>query len=119
LNRVQKQVNEVVDDMRINLQKVVERGESLTELNDRSDELSMSADMFSRRSKSLRKSMWLRTCRARLYLGIIISVIVLLILCKKIFYMNIFKLNREISSFYSFLKSFFTERLPKNSHESF
>lgn len=67
--------------MKINIEKVVERGNNLNDLNDRSEQLGISADMFSKRSRTLRKSMWLRTCRARLYLGITLGVIVLFMLC--------------------------------------
>lgn len=73
--------------MQKNFEKVVERGQNLTDLNDRSEQLGASADMFSKRSRNLRKSMWLRTCRARMYLGITIGAIVSLILC------NIFKIK--------------------------
>ncbi len=82
LGRVQSQVNEVLGDMRINVQKIVERGSNLDELNDRSEELGVSAETFSRRSKGLRKSMGLRTCRARLYVGIAVSLVSFLVLCK-------------------------------------
>ena len=82
INRLQKQVDDVLDGMKINLDKVVDRGQSLSELNDRSDQLGITADLFSKRSKGLRKSMWLRTCRARLYLSITIGFILLLIICK-------------------------------------
>ena len=82
INRIQKQVDDVLDGMKINIEKVVDRGQSLNDLNDRSDQLGITADMFSKRSKGLRKSMWLRTCRARLYLSITIGFILLLIICK-------------------------------------
>lgn len=64
------------------MEKVAERGQNLSDLNDRSEQLGVSADMFSKRSRSLRKSMWLRTCRARMYLGITIGAVVSLILCE-------------------------------------
>ena len=83
--RVQSQVSEVIGDMKKSIGKVVERGQNLEELNERSEELGVSADLFSRRSKSMRKSMWLRTCRARMYLGIVLAVMLLLIFCKFIF----------------------------------
>lgn len=84
IGRLKGQVNEVIGDMRINIEKVVERGQNLNDLNDRSEQLGVSADMFSKRSRTLRKSMWLRTCRARMYLGIMISAIVFLIICKRL-----------------------------------
>jgi vesicle-associated membrane protein 4 len=82
LSRVQNQVNDVIVDMRANVQKIVDRGQNLDELNDRSEELGVSADTFSRRSKGLRKNMMFRTCRARLYLAVAIGIVLLLIICK-------------------------------------
>jgi vesicle-associated membrane protein 4 len=94
IGRVQSQVKEVLGDMRINVQKIVDRGQNLDELNDRSEELGVTADTFSRRAKGLRKSMWLRTCRARLYLGVAISLVSILLLC-----------NENIPHFYHFKMS--------------
>lgn len=82
ISRLQSQVNEVVDDMKINIEKVVERGQNLNDLSDRTEQLGLNADLFSKRARGIRKSMWLRTCRARLYLSLTIGVIVVLILCR-------------------------------------
>jgi vesicle-associated membrane protein 4 len=82
LGRLQNQVDDVVDVMKINIEKVVDRGQSLNELNERSENLSTSGDLFSKRSRNLRKSMWFRTCRARLYFGLTLGFILILIICK-------------------------------------
>lgn len=63
LNRVQNQINDVMDGMKTNIGKILERGQTLDNLNERSDELSASANLFHTRAKSTRKAMWLRTCR--------------------------------------------------------
>ena len=81
IGKLNSQVNEVIDGMKANIEKVVERGQNLSDLNDRSESLGVSADQFSKRSRTLRKSMWLRTCRARMYLGIALAVIIFLFLC--------------------------------------
>lgn len=90
LNRLQNQVKDVIDDMKINIEKVVDRGNNLNDLNDRSEQLGAAGDLFSKRSRNLRKSMWLRTCRARMYLGITLSVFFLLIICKINLFLNLF-----------------------------
>lgn len=82
IDRLKNQVNEVIGDMKVNIEKVVDRGQNLNALNDRSEQLTMSGDLFSKRARNMRKSMWLRTCRARLYLSITIGVILVLIICK-------------------------------------
>ena len=74
-NRVKNQVNDVIDTVRTNINKVIDRGAHLDDLNDRSEELSSSAASFNTRARYTRKALWMRTCRARLYLGLTISVI--------------------------------------------
>jgi hypothetical protein len=75
-NRVKTQIDDVVDSVRTNISKVLDRGTTLDELNDRSEDLSTSAATFNTRARYTRKALWMRTCRARLYLGGTIFVIV-------------------------------------------
>lgn len=82
LTQIQGQVKEVIGDMRINLEKVIDRGQNLHELNDRSEQLMVSGDLFSKRARSVRKTMWLRTCRSRLYLAIAITLVLIMFTCK-------------------------------------
>jgi vesicle-associated membrane protein 4 len=89
ISKLKNQVNDVIDDMKLNIEKVVDRGSNLDDLNDRSSQLGASADLFSKRSKSLRKTMWIRTCRSRMYLAITITVLLFLFLCKLIFISNL------------------------------
>ena len=82
ITQLKSQVNDVIGDMKINIDKVIDRGQNLNDLNDRSDQLGVAGDLFSKRSRNLRKSMWLRTCRSRLYLSVIIGIVLLFIMCK-------------------------------------
>ncbi len=75
LSTLKSQVNDVVGEMKINIDKVVERGQHLNDLNDRSESLGAAGDLFSKRSRNLRKSMWFRTCRSRLYLSITVAFV--------------------------------------------
>ena len=81
IDRLRNTVDDVVDTMKTNIEKVVDRGNNLNELNDRSEQLGVSADMFSKRSRGLRRHMYFRTCRSRLYLGATIGFILLFIIC--------------------------------------
>uniref|UniRef100_A0ABI7WB11 V-SNARE coiled-coil homology domain-containing protein n=1 Tax=Felis catus TaxID=9685 RepID=A0ABI7WB11_FELCA len=63
IKHVQNQVDEVIDVMQENITKVIERGERLDELQDKSESLSDNATAFSNRSKQLRRQMWWRGCR--------------------------------------------------------
>ncbi|XP_049737178.1 vesicle-associated membrane protein 4 isoform X2 [Elephas maximus indicus] len=64
IKHVQNQVDEVIDVMQENITKVIERGERLDELQDKSESLSDNATAFSNRSKQLRRQMWWRGCKA-------------------------------------------------------
>ena len=81
-NRVKNQIEDTIDSMRTNIVKVLDRGQRLDDLNERSEELTTSANSFNTRARYTRKAMWMRTCRARLYLGGTILVILGLLLCK-------------------------------------
>ncbi|XP_059989244.1 vesicle-associated membrane protein 4 isoform X3 [Lagenorhynchus albirostris] len=71
IKHVQNQVDEVIDVMQENITKVIERGERLDELQDKSESLSDNATAFSNRSKQLRRQMWWRGCKKS---GFFISV---------------------------------------------
>uniref|UniRef100_A0A3P9MVE5 Vesicle-associated membrane protein 4 n=1 Tax=Poecilia reticulata TaxID=8081 RepID=A0A3P9MVE5_POERE len=57
---VQSQVDEVIDVMQENISKVIERGERLDDLQDKSESLSDHASAFSSRAKQLHRRMWWR-----------------------------------------------------------
>lgn len=63
ISKVKEQVGEVMDTMRTNMNKVLERGDRLDDLNERSEELSNTANVFQSRAKGVRRTMWIRTCR--------------------------------------------------------
>uniref|UniRef100_H0XZJ6 V-SNARE coiled-coil homology domain-containing protein n=1 Tax=Otolemur garnettii TaxID=30611 RepID=H0XZJ6_OTOGA len=86
IKHVQNQVDEVIDVMQENITKVIERGERLDELQDKSESLSDNATAFSNRSKQLRRQMWWRGCKIKaimaLVAGILLLVIIILIVVK-------------------------------------
>ncbi|XP_051954180.1 vesicle-associated membrane protein 4 isoform X4 [Xyrauchen texanus] len=57
---VQSQVDEVIDVMQENISKVIERGERLEDLQDKSESLSDNASAFSSRAKQIHRRMWWR-----------------------------------------------------------
>lgn len=76
LGKLQNQVGEVIDVMKDNVNKVMDRGYKLEELQDRSDDLVNNSELFRSRSSSLRHRMWWQNCRAK----IIICAVILLVL---------------------------------------
>ncbi|KAM9109610.1 vesicle-associated membrane protein 4 [Balaenoptera acutorostrata] len=79
IKHVQNQVDEVIDVMQENITKVIERGERLDELQDKSESLSDNATAFSNRSKQLRRQMWWRGCKIKAIMALV-AVIVLLVI---------------------------------------
>uniref|UniRef100_A0A8C7TNB1 V-SNARE coiled-coil homology domain-containing protein n=1 Tax=Oncorhynchus mykiss TaxID=8022 RepID=A0A8C7TNB1_ONCMY len=60
IRQVQSQVDEVIDVMQENISKVIDRGERLEDLQDKSESLSDNASAFSSRAKQLHRRMWWR-----------------------------------------------------------
>lgn len=80
IHRLQNQVDEVVDIMQSNISQVMERGDRLEDLNDKSENLSSSADVFRMKARSLQRRMWWKECRMRILLAVIVIVILTIII---------------------------------------
>ncbi|XP_029473976.1 vesicle-associated membrane protein 4 [Rhinatrema bivittatum] len=80
IRQVQNQVDEVIDVMQENITKVIERGERLDELQDKSESLSDNATAFSSRAKQLRRQMWWRECKMKAIVALVIVIILLVII---------------------------------------
>lgn len=74
--QIQAQIDETVGVMRDNINKVNERGENLDSLQDKTDNLSVSAQGFRRGATRVRKRMWWKDMKMRLI--IIVGIIALL-----------------------------------------
>ncbi|EFB19850.1 hypothetical protein PANDA_018454 [Ailuropoda melanoleuca] len=80
IKHVQNQVDEVIDVMQENITKVIERGERLDELQDKSESLSDNATAFSNRSKQLRRQMWWRGCKIKAIMALVAVILLLVII---------------------------------------
>ncbi|WFC98117.1 synaptobrevin [Malassezia yamatoensis] len=76
--QIQAQIEETVGVMRDNINKVNERGENLNSLQDKTDNLSVSAQGFRRGASRVRKQMWWKDMKMRLL--IVVGIIALLCL---------------------------------------
>jgi len=74
---LQAQIDDTVGVMRENINKVSQRGERLDSLQDKTDNLAVSAQGFRRGANRVRKQMWWKDMKMRMCL--IVGVIVLLI----------------------------------------
>ncbi|POI30173.1 hypothetical protein CIB84_006077 [Bambusicola thoracicus] len=102
IRHVQNQVDEVIDVMQENITKVIERGERLDDLQDKSgvminallslsfslhlfptagpESLSDNATAFSNRAKQLRRQMWWRGCKMKAIIALVAIVLLLVII---------------------------------------
>ncbi|XP_066539621.1 synaptobrevin isoform X2 [Hoplias malabaricus] len=64
LQQTQAQVEEVVDIMRVNVDKVLERDQKLSELDDRADALQAGASQFESCAAKLKNKYWWKNCKS-------------------------------------------------------
>ncbi|KAJ9155654.1 hypothetical protein NKR23_g1925 [Pleurostoma richardsiae] len=78
---LQAQIDDTVGVMRENITKVSQRGERLDALQDKTDNLAVSAQGFRRGANRVRKQMWWKDMKMRMCLiaGIIILILVIVI----------------------------------------
>uniref|UniRef100_A0A8C2T077 Vesicle-associated membrane protein 2-like n=1 Tax=Coturnix japonica TaxID=93934 RepID=A0A8C2T077_COTJA len=63
LQQTQAQVDEVVDIMRMNVDKVLERDQKLSELDNRADALQAGASQFETSAAKLKRKYWWKNCK--------------------------------------------------------
>jgi len=76
---IQAQIDDTVGIMRENITKVAERGERLDSLQDKTDNLAISAQSFKRGANKVRKNMWWKDMKMRIIIGAGIAVIIIII----------------------------------------
>jgi vesicle-associated membrane protein 2 len=79
LQQTQAQVDEVVDIMRTNVEKVLERDQKLSELDDRADALQQGASQFEQQAGKLKRKYWYQNMKMMIILGIVILIIIIII----------------------------------------
>ncbi|TWW61620.1 Vesicle-associated membrane protein 3 [Takifugu flavidus] len=77
LQQTQAQVDEVVDIMRVNVDKVLERDQKLSELDDRADALQAGASQFETSAAKLKRKYWWKNMKMW---GILIAVVLIIII---------------------------------------
>eukprot|EP00798_Chlamydomonas_sp_ICE-L_P012283 gene12283-15432_t len=81
---VQKKVDEVKGIMTENIDKMLQRGEKLELLTDKTENLMFEADRFVRTGRTLRRQMWWQNMKMKLIMGfaaLLLAVVVFLIVC--------------------------------------
>ncbi|KAK9686030.1 hypothetical protein K7432_015282 [Basidiobolus ranarum] len=76
VKQVQGEIEQVKDVMVQNIERVLERGERIDLLVDKTDTLNQSAFAFRKRSTALKRSMWWKNTRLMVILGFVILMII-------------------------------------------
>jgi len=82
LQQTQAQVDEVVDIMKTNVEKVLERDQKLSELDDRADALQQGASQFEQQAGKLKRKFWLQNLKMMIIMGVIGLVFLAIIVSK-------------------------------------
>jgi len=82
LQQTQAQVDEVVDIMKTNVEKVLERDQKISELDDRADALQQGASQFEQQAGKLKRKFWLQNLKMMIIMGVIGLVILIIIVMK-------------------------------------
>ncbi|XP_066603053.1 vesicle-associated membrane protein 3-like isoform X2 [Prorops nasuta] len=78
MDSVRLQIQEVTDVMRVNVQKVMERGEKLEDLQEASDRLIMAGNEFRDTARKAQRKAWLQNVKSRI---IIITITLTVVAC--------------------------------------
>ncbi|TPX33880.1 hypothetical protein SmJEL517_g03339 [Synchytrium microbalum] len=78
--QVQAQVDEVVGIMQNNIEKVMQRGEKLESLQNKTDDLQQGALQFKRGATKVRRQMWWKDLKLKIIIAVIVIVILIIII---------------------------------------
>lgn len=79
LSKVKAQITEVKGIMMDNIEKVLDRGEKIELLVDKTESLQFQADNFQRHGRQLRRKMWLQSLQMKLMIGGAILILICII----------------------------------------
>ncbi|XP_062409399.1 vesicle-associated membrane protein 7 isoform X1 [Sardina pilchardus] len=80
VSQVQDQVNDVKVILKDNINKVLERGERLDDLIDKTDDLQATADSFQKTSTRVARKYWWKNIKMMIIIGVIVAIIIILII---------------------------------------
>ncbi|NWI21070.1 VAMP1 protein, partial [Crypturellus soui] len=71
---------QVVGIIRMNVDKVLERDQKLSELDNRADALQAGASQFETSAAKLKRKYWWKNCKMMIILGVVCAVILIIII---------------------------------------
>ncbi|NWX90836.1 VAMP1 protein, partial [Nothoprocta pentlandii] len=82
LQHTQAEVQEVVDIICDNVDRVIKRDVRLSELDDRADALKAGASVFESNAAQLKRKYWWKNCKMMIMMGVICAILVVVIVSK-------------------------------------
>ncbi|XP_055341835.1 synaptobrevin-like [Paramacrobiotus metropolitanus] len=79
LEKTQQQVDDVKGVMRDNLDRVLERGDKLTDLDARAEHLELSSQQFAHTAQQLKKTMWWKSKKFALCIALVVFIVLAII----------------------------------------
>ncbi|OAD55369.1 Synaptobrevin [Eufriesea mexicana] len=83
LQQTQATVDEVVGIMKVNVEKVLERDQKLSELENRADALQQGATQFEQQAGKLKRKYWWKNLKMMIIIGIICVIILIIIIARQ------------------------------------
>lgn len=80
MQQTQAQVDSVVGIMRVNVEKVLERDQKLSELDTRADALQQGAAQFEQHAGALKRKMWWKNLKMMIIIAVIVIVVIVIII---------------------------------------
>ncbi|XP_040204953.1 vesicle-associated membrane protein 2-like [Rana temporaria] len=80
LLQTQAQVDEVVDIMRVNVDKVLDRDQKLSELDNRADALQAGASQFETSAAKLKRKYWWKNCKMMMVMGVVCALLFIILI---------------------------------------
>ncbi|KAJ3429625.1 vamp (vesicle associated membrane protein) [Anaeramoeba flamelloides] len=85
LTKVQKEVDEVKNIMGENIDKVIDRGEKLENLEERSTQLNENSYQFKKGATKLKRNMCMQNLKLTLIIAMIVIIIILIIVLAAVY----------------------------------
>jgi vesicle-associated membrane protein 4 len=80
IKELQSDVEQLTNVMQTNINKVLDRGDRMDTLNERSELLSSRANEFRINSRSIRRKLWWQNLRFQIIIGVVITAVVVIII---------------------------------------
>ncbi|OZC12124.1 Synaptobrevin [Onchocerca flexuosa] len=80
LQQTQAQVDEVVGIMKVNVEKVLERDQKLSQLDDRADALQEGASQFEKSAATLKRKYWWKNIKMIIIMCAIVVILIIIII---------------------------------------